>query len=124
MLTGGLKEARESTISIPEMKSSVFGSLIHYLYTNQLESTPDDTIDLLIVAEEYSLPHLKVLCETDLREQIDSDNAAYLFSVSNLYDAQALKSSSLVYIRNHFQEVSQSFAWSQLSEEEKHFLSK
>lgn len=60
MFEGGLKEAQSNIVDITSSKSSVYISLMEYLYTGTLRvKNPDDCIDLLMLTEEYNLSHLK-----------------------------------------------------------------
>lgn len=60
MFEGGLKEAQSNIVDIKSSKSSVYLALMEYLYTAALGvKNPDDCIDLLMLTEEYNLPHLK-----------------------------------------------------------------
>ncbi|CAN0234450.1 unnamed protein product, partial [Phaeothamnion confervicola] len=68
MLQSGMRESFSDVVTIKDIRSSVFQSLLTYLYTDtlQLESS-DDIMELLVAANQaslqYTLDDLVALCE-------------------------------------------------------------
>lgn len=53
---------------------------------------PDELLDLLSLAEKYSLPYLKYLCEGRITEFLDTDSVVYVLNCARLYRAPSLES--------------------------------
>lgn len=64
----------ESTYDIESMSAEVFELLLEFLYTGEVTTISMETAtELLIVANQYTLPRLKELCEQFLFNHLDED---------------------------------------------------
>jgi hypothetical protein len=73
-----------------------FLRIFHYIYCDNLDGLPfehpDEAIELLSLVEMYSLGEpLKLICLTEIINYIEVDNAAYLYAIGSLYQAEKLK---------------------------------
>lgn len=67
-------------------RSEVFKELLRFIYTDELiiENCYDSLAELLMVADEYGLERLKEMCEVELQNGVDIDNAAWILGCLNL----------------------------------------
>jgi hypothetical protein len=62
-------------------------------------------IDLLALAEEYLLGHLKELCEVAAKELITNDECAKLLSAAERFNAPYLKEACVKYIVDNISDI-------------------
>ncbi len=106
MLLGYLKESREKEIVVHSQLNAgtvirypIFAALVKYLYIDEIEVDFDeDRLELLILANHYSIDRLKNLCENDLIQSIDPENAACLFSLADEQNALNLRAKCLAFM--------------------------
>jgi len=72
--------------------------MLEYLYTDNIPSDCDLLFDVLALAEEYLLLHLKSICEVKLLENLDLYNAANLLVHADLYRCEMLKKYCMQFI--------------------------
>jgi hypothetical protein len=73
MLSSDMEEARCKVIHISDCAPRVFFSLLRFLYTDTLKVDPNDVSELLILAQQYNLRRLVLLCESLLSLEISAD---------------------------------------------------
>ena len=56
--------------------------MLQYIYTDEVEIAPDDSVELLMAANEYGLDRLKQMCENFIEQGIDTENVAWLFGIT------------------------------------------
>eukprot|EP00753_Platysulcus_tardus_P022491 PLAT9708.2.p2 GENE.PLAT9708.2~~PLAT9708.2.p2 ORF type:complete len:135 (+),score=73.29 PLAT9708.2:151-555(+) len=118
MFSSGMKESHEREISIADWSYAAFLAMLEFFYTGSILSLPlEVAIDLLGLADHYTLASLKQLCENTLVHDIDVDNVCTLFSCAHRFMAAKLKRMCMVYIRKHFKEVSDSRGFEELGAE-------
>ena len=108
--TGGMKESYHSSMCI-EQEVNIFKLMLEYIYTNTIENlgvvSVDNLVSLLILANEYLLDDLKILCEEEITNKnvIDSENLAKFILISKEYNASCLRSFCQKYLVNHIEEL-------------------
>lgn len=101
MLQDCFKEGQQNEI-ILECKLGPFQALLEYLYTDNIPANCDMLMDLLALAEEYLLLHLKSICEIKMLDSLDLYNAASMLVHADLYRCEVLKKYCLQFIMtNH-----------------------
>ena len=85
MLFGGLREAREREIRVPNIEHEIFLTLMQYIYTGRAEITPDNAIDLLGVANQYNLVSLLSACGKCIQDSLDASNVCSIMVQSSGY---------------------------------------
>lgn len=68
-------------IAIDDVKRSVFLAMLEYIYTDHADIAEDDAVELLTLANEYSLDRLKSQCEHFIEQGLDVENAAWLLGI-------------------------------------------
>ena len=97
---------------IHDASHSVFYLFIQYLYTGQFPSqqlntscmTPGDRmaaiIELLQLADEYMIDHLKEMCEAELDDCVDETNVEDMLQVADRNNAFQLRAVCMHFLRN------------------------
>ncbi|XP_057339876.1 speckle-type POZ protein-like [Microplitis mediator] len=96
MLTTDMRENREKTITIKDMKSEVFKSMLEFIYTDKVSDLDDVAEQLLEAADKYQIPTLKEICTASLCKSVIIDNASRLLALAYLHNAKEM----LEYISN------------------------
>jgi len=91
------KEGQQTEIPL-DCKYAPFQALLEYLYTDNIPQSCETMFELLALAEEYLLPHLKSLCEIKMLDSLDLYNAASMLVHSDLYQCEILKKYCLQFI--------------------------
>lgn len=107
MFTTGFRESEAGAeIEIPGCSYDAFMDMMNYIYTGytpRLQTGPDGqievqrVIDLLEIADQFMLDHLKQICENLLESTINADTVQYI-----LEEAQKTNASQLVAVCEHF----------------------
>ena len=87
------------------IRYAIFTSLMRYLYTGEMElETDEDRLDLLVLANLYSVESLKKLIEDDLMQSLDFENVSCLFALADTANALNLRRKCLHFITgtHHF----------------------
>ena len=85
MFQSGLKEAKDSTVPIPDISPEVGEEMITYMYTDKTPNISTMPEELWLAAEKYQLPGLKALCENELDRQLNKDTAARILLFTGRY---------------------------------------
>ena len=118
MFTSGMKESRESEVVIPSWSYSAFLTMLEFLYTGRvIDFQPKIALDLLGLADAYTLVGLKRLCENMLIHNVDDENVSMLFSRSDQYRAEDLKKFCLNYVLKNYKEVCRTKGFKQLEKQ-------
>ena len=118
MFMSGMKESRETEIRIPNWSHSAFRSMLEFLYTGSVDDFgPDIAVDLLGLADQYTLAALKSLCENVLIQNVDAENCCMLFRCGHRFSAMHLKGYTMNYIIDHFEHVTLTGGFEELSNE-------
>lgn len=119
MFTSGMRESTESEIRIQGGWSyAAFLAMLEFLYTGSVEHFDAElALDLVGLADQFTLDHLKRLCENLLVHHVDVDNVCGLLSCAHRYTAPDLKKICLNFIIKHFHSVQASSGFEALSQE-------
>eukprot|EP01117_Protostelium_nocturnum_P008232 TRINITY_DN2938_c0_g1_i1.p1 TRINITY_DN2938_c0_g1~~TRINITY_DN2938_c0_g1_i1.p1 ORF type:complete len:804 (+),score=242.93 TRINITY_DN2938_c0_g1_i1:76-2412(+) len=118
MFGGGMKEAEQKEVNLPEIRAKVFELMLEYIYTGEIKDlTPtseengenvtdaQDAIDLLQLASEYNMMQLVGVCEVALQGLIQLDNVVQLFSFSTFISASSLREACIQFILDHMDQL-------------------
>lgn len=79
---------------------------MEFLYTGNINNfTVNTAIEVIGLADAYTLDGLKRLCENCLIHNIEIDNACDLLIVANIYSAFELKKYAMNFIVKNFRQV-------------------
>ena len=105
-LLGTMKEKADGAIQVDDMEPGVFKSLLHFIYTDSLDtmaqedqsrdeaSEEEDLVmaqHLLVAADRYNVERLKLICEEKLCESIDSSMVATSLALAEQHNCNGLK---------------------------------
>jgi len=126
-----MQDAGDEELSVPSQFSQEAMSLfLRYIYKDELQPdlSPQTVIDVLHVACYYGVPRLVVLCESLLAEalkvrheedpQAAAEFAAVLLTLADSNGLSSLQAAVLQYIVEHFDLVSKSKSYAELSKRE------
>ncbi|ELR18451.1 SPRY domain containing protein [Acanthamoeba castellanii str. Neff] len=103
------------------IRYAIFTSLMKYLYTDEMELENDeDRLDLLVLANLYSVESLKKLIEDDLMQSLDFENVSCLFALADTANALNLRRKCLHFItenENTLQGIKLTWSYMDLSGE-------
>jgi hypothetical protein len=102
MFTTGFRESEiNAEIEIPDCTYNSFLVMMEYIYSGRIPSKlveMHQIVDLLELADQFFLDHLKQKCEMLLQPEVNADTVEFLLSV-----AQKTNASQLVSICQHYQ---------------------
>ncbi|EAY72329.1 hypothetical protein OsI_00184 [Oryza sativa Indica Group] len=116
-LFGPMKKAAEGNggaamISVDDMRADVFRAFLHFVYTDELppgelDVAGDGDADtaaimaqhLLVAADKYDLPRLKLVCERKLSESLGAGTVATTLALAEQHGCHDLKEVVLRFIR-------------------------
>jgi len=98
MLSSGMLESQNSEVYLTDISPNTVADLLSYLYTDTVDNLPTKARDLLPVAEKYDLVSLKDLCVEALTQQIDLHTVVDLALLSDMYNVENLRTSTVRYI--------------------------
>ncbi len=90
MFNSGYREREAASIDIPNIPYDVFGAMMAYIYTGQVEVSPELGRELLAASDQYLLEGLKRLCENAIASSLSVENLAEVFALSEAYSAPQL----------------------------------
>ncbi|XBI50284.1 hypothetical protein VPH35_113716 [Triticum aestivum] len=97
-LFGAMKGSSDDQIIVDDMEADVFGSLLHFIYTDSLPQMSHEgdnqgvaASHLLVAADRYDVQRLKLICEDKLRSYIDSSTVATSLVLAEQHSCHGLK---------------------------------
>mmetsp|Transcript_38479 Transcript_38479/g.56458 ORF Transcript_38479/g.56458 Transcript_38479/m.56458 type:complete len:470 (+) Transcript_38479:1201-2610(+) len=112
MFTTGFRESAAGCpeIEIPNCSHEAFLAMMEYIYTGKIPNIElfgsdatrgiDKLVDLLELADQFFLDHLKQICERMLQSAVNADTLEYFLQVSQKTNAIQLESVCRHYERN------------------------
>ncbi|KAK0066591.1 RCC1 and BTB domain-containing protein 1 [Biomphalaria pfeifferi] len=109
-------EGSKESIEITQYSYPVYKAFLKYLYTDDVDLSPDEAIGLLDLSNSYCEELLKMKCESLIRQSISVDNVAMLYAAAIKFGAQTLEDFCFRFSLNHMTAVTQSEAFNKLDE--------
>ncbi|KAM3567553.1 hypothetical protein VYU27_010305, partial [Nannochloropsis oceanica] len=106
LFTGGMREAREGEVVLPDVRYPIFLSLLEYLYTDSLTIDLPTSFQLFEAADRFGVERLKKMCEHKMLTSLSLDNAAMILYTADVYHAAGLRQKCLGFILQNFDAVS------------------
>ena len=66
---GGFVESEQAKVDLREIDSSIFLTLLGFIYTNEITVKSDDIVNVLLAAGRFLLDDLKQVCSSLLQTQ-------------------------------------------------------
>jgi hypothetical protein len=117
MFTSGMRESRESEITLSHIRVPVFMALLEYIYVDSVNVAADMAIELFAAADLYTLDRLKGLCEIIVQKNVNVDNAATLLLTADELHCYRLREVCMGFIVRNFDTVTKSDGFQSLSKD-------
>ncbi|KAK7864423.1 hypothetical protein R5R35_000463 [Gryllus longicercus] len=111
------QEDNQSVIQIDQFSHTVYRAFLQYLYTDEVNLSPESALELLVLASAYCETQLKHRCEQIIRQGITVENAAMLYATAIEYQAKELEEFCFKFFLNHMTAIIQSEGFSSLDEQ-------
>ena len=106
MFTSSFRESTEATIPIPDVRHEVFLCVLAFLYTGKpREIDPQIAIEVMGVANLYSIEPLKRLCADLITRSLSVHNVSTVLQAAETYGVVPLRTQCLSYMVDHYAEV-------------------
>ncbi|XP_060815883.1 uncharacterized protein LOC132907131 [Bombus pascuorum] len=109
-------ENSQSIIEHEQFSYDVYKTFLKYLYTNEVDLSQENALELLDLANVYSENQLKRHCIQMINRKITVTNVAYLYSISIQYSAKELEEYCFKFALNHMTAVVQTEDFAKLDE--------
>ncbi|XP_053612133.1 protein roadkill-like [Plodia interpunctella] len=107
-------EAITNTIKSP-FDAEVLEAVLSYIYGDKVVGIHKTTEQILIAADFYHIDGLKSLCEQELCQRINIENAVTLLELADAHNAVKLKNDALNFIKdNRADMIIKTTAWAEL----------
>nr|XP_020660982.1 kelch-like protein 12 [Pogona vitticeps]XP_020660983.1 kelch-like protein 12 [Pogona vitticeps]XP_020660984.1 kelch-like protein 12 [Pogona vitticeps] len=104
-------ESQSGEIQLTDVAASTIHSLLDYLYTEELQFTPETAQELFAAASKLQIHPLKETAGRFLEKNISMSNCLSLYGLAHQYNYQVLIRASSDYIKQHFGPLSKQDAF-------------
>jgi len=102
IISNGMKESHQELISLKDISSDVFLSLLHYLYTDTLsEQSQNHIMELLSTSNLYLIDNLKATCEVEIAKALTLENVDEVFCYCQLHNAPKLQQECMIFVKQN-----------------------
>lgn len=115
MLTGEYMESRASELIVEDVRYDIFLLFLEFLYSDRVEVTLDVAMELFQAADRFGVDRLKKRCEEVMHKAITVDTAAHILLAADVHNAEVLRERCMRYILTHFDSVSVSAGFEEMS---------
>ena len=106
MFTSGYRESTDATITIGDVRHEVFTCVLSFLYTGKpKEIDPEMAVEVMGVANLYSIEPLKRLCADLITRSVCVQNVATVLQAADTYQVMHLRQHCINFMVEHFAEV-------------------
>lgn len=107
MFDHDMVEKKSNEVNLEDMEPEIVKAMVHFMYTDEIYNLEQAT-DLLLAADRFQLPRLRILCEEHLLQKISVDTVGNLLTIADMTNADALKKECLEFTARHSFDVSAS----------------
>lgn len=104
MFLSNMKEARTDHLSIKDMKSETVSSLLTFIYTDHIDPNKI-SIELLGAADKYMIARLMGICEEDLSQRVNIENACEYWFKAYLHGHCSLQEAAEEFIAKNLNDI-------------------
>uniref|UniRef100_A0A0E0QFV7 BTB domain-containing protein n=1 Tax=Oryza rufipogon TaxID=4529 RepID=A0A0E0QFV7_ORYRU len=105
-LFGPMREAGAQVLPIKDIQPDVFKALLHFIYTDSLSIIDDLVGDdrgemirhLLVAADRYAMERLKLICESDLCENLNVQTVAATLALADQHHCASLRDACIEFM--------------------------
>jgi RCC1 and BTB domain-containing protein len=113
---GHWMEAEKSVISVTQFSYLVYRAFLYYLYSDEIDLPPEESLGLLDLAISYFEDRLKYKCEQLIKQSVMVDNVAMVYEAAMRYKSDDLLGFCFRFAMEHMTHVVQSEAFANLEE--------
>jgi speckle-type POZ protein len=104
-LFGPMKEHTAARVRIDDMDARVFRAMLDFIYTDELPEIDDEeamemTQHLLVAADRYDLERLKLICENNLCNYINTKTAASMLTICEQHACYGLRKACFKFLES------------------------
>lgn len=110
-------EDSKDVIEINQFSYRVYRAFLEYLYTDVVDLSPEDAIELLDLATSYCEIGLKKRCQHIIKRGITIESAFPLLSTAVRYEAEDLEELCFKFCVDHLTDVTQTIAFLEMDEQ-------
>lgn len=115
MFTSGMAESFLEHVEIHGVNADVFGTILHFIYTGEVEVNEDNVQQLLPASKMLQVEDIEVMCCDFLKRELDSSNSVGIYLFSDAHSCSPLSKSALDFIHRNFVDVSKQDEFLQLT---------
>ncbi|XP_048245932.1 BTB/POZ domain-containing protein 6-like isoform X3 [Haliotis rufescens] len=115
MFCGSIPETDQ--VLIPDIQTDNFKAFLRYLYTDEVELTPNTVLGLMYAAGKYNITGLEKQCEEFCLQSLSPSNACLFLQQADLFDKEDLKERALKVIKSNAEVSVASEGFCELSKE-------
>lgn len=105
MLFQGMSESIKRDISFKDIQFSILSLLVEYLYTDTVEITTQNVVEVFMAADRFQVTRLRLLCENFFFQNISDDNVCNILELTDKYHASSLRQFCVNWILCNFGEM-------------------
>lgn len=117
MFTSGMRESQQRSITVPCLGDEELKVFLHCSYSASLDLNWDQVFDLVCSALQFQIQPALSLCLDFLKQEMDADSCLDVASFAEAYGMRDLLELADDYVLRHFQEVSVTPKFQDLSAE-------
>ena len=105
LLTHTFKENTLNSIILRDIEPEIFSSLLHYIYSRQIELDETNVQELLLASDMFQLDEVVQFCCRYLSISLCETNVLDIWKIANELECLALKTDAEHYILQHFRSL-------------------
>lgn len=98
MFSVDMQESAQNAVTISDTEPAVFGELLRYIYTGQVNELSAMAFQLYAAADKYELISLKTLCREAIMSGLTLENVAETFKFADVYSDDGLKKCAIKFL--------------------------
>lgn len=98
-------------MEIKDLDYEVVYEMLYFIYCGKTPKVDELAADLLVAADKYSIPDLKLRCEKALISALTVDNVCDLLTLADAHAAQHLKERAVEFLVAHAANVTRTHGW-------------
>jgi len=111
MFQAEMVESQTNLVNIDDIEPKVVAEMVEYIHTGIATNIGKYPRELLAAADRYQLVELKTSCEEILIASLDAKNCIDILLLSDLHNAQGLKTAALNFAAENMKSISSSCDW-------------
>jgi len=82
----GMKEAQTKQLIVDDVSPELFKIMLEYIYSDSVNISPEDAIELLKIADRFGLNRLKQLCDFMIESAFDFNDLSSILGLLQVAD--------------------------------------